>query len=266
MRGWLLSIFGFVLVAGILFPILLLFSTSRPSLWLVIAFSIAFYLLLGFSPRVNSSARAGFSLVFGAGACFLWIISGPANWNHGLRQVLQLLTYSLAIPFAVGIGICWRANSNHPQEDRPRLIPILVLMGLGWVISYLSSSHGGASPMVDWVMRVLGLEKASAETLIVVARKVTHFCFYGFVALVGMALARKNGAATKLALAAGLLSALAFASFDESRQSTEPDRGGSAWDVLLDMSGAVTTLAIAYSLTRRGEANGPKGTRNSSKL
>jgi VanZ family protein len=120
--------------------------------------------------------------------------------------------------------------------------------------------------MVDWVMRVLGLDHSSAETLIVVGRKITHFCFYGFVALIGMRLALKNGAATKFAIFSGLFAALAFATFDESRQSTEPDRGGSAWDVALDMSGAATTLAVACAIARREKAIGPNTLSNSSKL
>jgi VanZ family protein len=205
-------------------------------------------------------------MAFTSVACLLWLVSSSGQTSVLWQRLFQLVTPLIAIPMAIGTLLAFRAIAETPQDLRPRFLPILVLSLVGWVISYASSSHGGASPMVDWLIHVTGFDRATAGSIVVLARKTTHFCFYGFVAFVGLKLAIRNGATLKIALATGLLAALSFAAFDEARQSNEPDRGGSAWDVMLDMSGATAAMVVAGSLLRRKSADGPMHGKNSSTL
>ncbi len=87
-------------------------------------------------------------------------------------------------------------------------------------------------------------------------RKTGHFFGYGFVSVVffrawrmTFRLSRAYSAVTASlrAAAVALLSTLVLSSSDEFHQSFLPHRTGSPFDVLLDMSGAITCLLILFT-------------------
>ncbi len=83
-------------------------------------------------------------------------------------------------------------------------------------------------------------------------RKTGHFIGYGLIGLTWlrawwMTLPRSRFFACA---ALGLLGTALVASCDEWHQSYLPNRGSSIWDVLLDCSGALVMICIAYWLVR----------------
>ncbi|HVT14338.1 MAG TPA: VanZ family protein [Fimbriimonadaceae bacterium] len=266
MRKWLAWIVGFALFFGFAFAFLLVGSLSQPSIWLPAAFGFAFYGLLSFSPRIEPKLRVGLALFFGSVACLLWFASGGSAIDHK-RQALQTASEALLlIPVAVGGIVALSAGLGSRTTPRPAILPAVVLMLLGWIISYFSSAHGGATPMVSWVMRHLHLGQHAAEVLVIAVRKTIHFTFYGFVTLMGLVTATRNGSAGKVCAVAALLTTLAYASFDELRQSSQPDRTGSAWDVLLDLTGGSVALGAVYALRTTKPDVRPKPVSKSSTL
>lgn len=268
-RTWLSWVLGFLLTFGFFFGMLLGYSAAGSSLWLPVGFGVAFGALLGFSPRIPIRSRVGFGVIFGSIACYLWMVSGTDDLAGVHHQIDKGFHYLMGLFALIGILIAAPPIVQAPSKSRPVLWPLVLLMLLGWTISYLSSTHGGASPMVDWVMRHFGFARGTAETLIVGVRKAIHFTFYGLVASVALAAATKNGAARNRAVIAALLTTFVFAGFDELRQSTQPDRTGSPWDVLLDLTGgsvAVGVLCASSGMRGIGRPTAAKTARKSSTL
>jgi VanZ family protein len=265
-RNGVLWILGFVLSFVALFLFLMVYAFAQPSLWLPVMFAMAFYGLLLFAPRISMAGRVGLALLFGSGSCILWMVSGSAAFlgkHAAIQLAFQVL---LGVVGFFGLLLLLGSWMKAPPKSGPSYGPVLILMLLGWLISYFSSSHGGASPMVAWVMHAFSWSQHTAESVIVVCRKIGHFTFYGVIALAGFAVALKNGSARKACLAAGLLTALSCATFDEMRQSTQVDRTGSIWDVALDMAGASTALLGLSRLPKPKKAGSPKAAKNSSTL
>lgn len=240
---------GFALVFAPVFAVLLLYALDQPSLWLPLLFAAGFFGILQFAPRlVGRFSLAG---VFGAISCLLWLRSGSETFSKlhdKLEQAFQAAFLALAMAFAAG---AWFKLARDRQK---RLLgPVFALMFLGWLVSFFSGSKGSADPMVEWLVRTFGLEPLVAENLIVAFRKGVHLCFYGVVAGAAYLMALGNGSPKRIALWAGMCTALVFGAFDELRQSALPDRVGSVWDVLLDLVGAATALILisAVSPTKR---------------
>lgn len=172
----------------------------------------------------------------------------------------------LVVPAFAGALTVVVSMARLPSRARPAIWPALLLVFCGWLISYFSSTHGGASPMVEWVMRHLHLDRHTAEIAVIAFRKTVHVTFYGLVTLLGLMTATRNGAAGKACVIAALLTTLAYASFDELRQSSQPDRTGSVWDVLLDLAGGSAALGAVYALRTTKPADRPKAVQKSSTL
>lgn len=241
MRDWAAWGLGAVLAVGVLVAAMAVASTTSGAMWLPVALGLGFYAILGLVPRAKP-VRAAISTAFGAGACALWLGSSAAA-GTGKTQILFVAAFVAAVAGVIA------ASQSRMAKHPPRLAPIWLLMALGWLIAYFSSSHGSADPMLAWVRHVFHLSPHAAEILVVSARKAVHFTFYAFVALVGLATALRNGTRGRRAFAVALLLALLFAAFDEIRQSAMPDRGGSGWDVMLDMAGAGVAVLVASAVS-----------------
>ena len=266
MRNWLNWVVGFALAFSCVSLSLLVYSFEQPSLWLPILFGAAFFGLLAFSPRLDLETRVGLATVFGSVSCILWIVSG-ADAGPSRHPEMQLAFENLlGVMALIGLVISISAISKLPAKARPAMTPIVILILTGWLISYFSSAHGGSTPMVDWVMQTFGWNRDESETAILVVRKSIHFTFYGSIAITAFATPLKNGGAKHIGVIAALLTTLAYATFDEVRQSTQPDRTGSAWDVLLDMTGGSVALVIVSAVMHKKSARGPNAARKSSTL
>ena len=107
--------------------------------------------------------------------------------------------------------------------------------------------------MVAFLQAQYQMTEVRATELVHEFRKTFHFCFYGLnAALWNEGLRRVDPCGNRTLrrlLALGLVAALA--SMDEARQHFVPNRTGSAWDVLLDLSGAATFLVMLAVWERR---------------
>lgn len=241
MRGWAVWGVGAALSLGVVVTAMAVASTTSGAMWLPVALGLGFYAILGLIPRVRP-LRAAISITFGSGACALWLVSLEVAGKGKPPSILG----------AAGVAIIAGAlaiSQSRTTARQARLAPIWLLIGLGWLVAYFSSSHGGADPMIEWVRHVLHLSAHAAEILIVAVRKAIHFTFYAIVAVVGLTAAVRNGARGRRVFVVALLFALLFAVFDEVRQSALPDRGGSGWDVMLDMAGAGIALLGASAVS-----------------
>ncbi|MFI5386846.1 MAG: VanZ family protein [Fimbriimonadales bacterium] len=266
MRNWLSWVVGFALTFSVVSLLLLVYSFAQPSLWLPILFGVAFYGLLSFSPRMTLEIRVGLATLFGSVSCILWMISGSETFQYKHAELQLAFENLLGVMGLIGVVIAIGGILKAPAKSRPSINPIVLLMVTGWLISYFSSGHGGSSPMIDWVMRAFHFDQETAENAVLVFRKTVHFTFYSVVAASAFATAVQNGAARRICFVAALLTTFAYAGFDEMRQSTQPDRNGSIWDVMLDMSGGCAALIVVNLVTARRAAGGPKNARRSSTL
>lgn len=104
------------------------------------------------------------------------------------------------------------------------------------------------------VTRALGLD-LSDETLLFIhfaIRKAAHVCVYALLSVLWLRAWRSGRAGWRLQWALlALAVCLGAASADETRQAFTPSRGGSPWDVALDMSGALLAQMVIAARTRR---------------
>ncbi|MBZ0213551.1 MAG: VanZ family protein, partial [Nitrospirae bacterium] len=109
--------------------------------------------------------------------------------------------------------------------------------------AHFSGGAGGASGMHQWIMATFGLDADSAWNAMVFLRKGMHFFGYGLLAQSARTLASRLALPWPVVL--GLLWCFAHASLDEARQAGTLGRTGTAWDVLLNLSGAAFVMAVA---------------------
>lgn len=137
--------------------------------------------------------------------------------------------------------------------------PVLFWLG---VIFYLSSGSGSASE----TSRIIGplvrffypaVDEMTLQTIHWLVRKAAHVTEYAILA----ALAARAVLGTRVEwlrnfwLLLPLLLVVVTASADEFNQSFNVQRSGSAWDVILDISGGALALALIW-LFRRQQARG----------
>ncbi len=190
--------------------------------------AIALPLALELSPLRGETGYAAWLVATLSGAVALWLNAG------GLHPACESLPPLLAATGAV-------LFLSRPGKPKPYLIALTLEL---WLVAYLSSGHGGGDPMVAWLQRH-GLGQDAAETVTHLFRKGVHFTFYGTVAWTALGASRAVGTPPVGAIRTALLAALALASFDELRQSAYANRTGSAWDVLLDLCGAIAFIGLS---------------------
>jgi hypothetical protein len=125
---------------------------------------------------------------------------------------------------------------------------IILLFMATYLLAAFSGSAGGAKGMVEWMMETFHLDRATALHDTVVLRKTTHVTFYGTVAWSAFWSGWHGKLAGFRVSGYALAIALIMACFDETRQLGSPGRGGSGWDVLLDMAGASSAVLLSLIL------------------
>ena len=123
------------------------------------------------------------------------------------------------------------------------------------MIFFLSSGQG-ASTQTSRIIRPL-LEfffpAASFETIAFyhgIIRKLAHFTEYAVLGLLACRAFAELTRRRHLLIFSALL-VLAIAVIDETNQSFNPERTGSPVDVLIDLSGGLAAIGIAYLVSRR---------------
>jgi VanZ family protein len=122
---------------------------------------------------------------------------------------------------------------------------IAVLFVAVYLLANYSGASGNAGSMVEWFMSTLNVDRQTALSYTITARKTIHVTFYGLVAWSAFWSGWHGQLRGAKPVLYALAIALILACFDESRQLGARARSGSAYDVLLDMTGAAAALAIA---------------------
>lgn len=146
-----------------------------------------------------------------------------------------------------------------------RYVPLILWIG---VIFFMSSGEASMSQTSRFIRPILeflfpNAPEATIELYHAFIRKCAHFIEYGVLAVLAAVtfLISSKIYLQRYWYAAAVGLALLVASLDEFNQSFEPSRTASVWDVVLDLSGAVTAAAVVYgarsiAVSRR---NLPKG-------
>jgi VanZ family protein len=136
-------------------------------------------------------------------------------------------------------------------------LPVLVWTGIIFSASSDSGSFQHSSRIIEPLMRWLlpHLSDEAVHAIVVSVRKCAHLAEYAVLALLlWHALRRKSapGNAPWRWSKAGLVLALValYAASDEIHQAFVPSREASAWDVLLDTTGAAFGLLCLWAAGR----------------
>ena len=244
---------GFVVGFGLVFLRVMGASVVYRGLWMPLALIGIQVLVFGMHPRLKDAPqRSSFLWAFGLIAVGLWMLSVGPSPVRLIQAIANLLPLPLILMGAVFAARFLSVNRN---ADGWPLVNCLFFAFLGWIVASMSGSQGGANPMIQFVMDRFGWDRHSAESAVIVFRKCIHFVGYGSIGLNAFALSLPrqglyDAAKFGLAVAAG------FAVFDELRQSTSVGRTGSAWDVGLDLLGAITFIGLAVLRYRQVNPNG----------
>jgi len=153
------------------------------------------------------------------------------------------------------------ATQNHLWHRLWRYAPVVLWVS---VILLLGSNQGSMSETSRFIRPILHylFPNSPADTIDLIhgyIRKFAHLFEYGVLAvLTARALAGSSiETLKKYAYPTALLLVLLVASTDEIRQSYEPARTSSPYDVLIDLAGGAVALlvyfAISTSIRRRRE-------------
>jgi VanZ family protein len=114
--------------------------------------------------------------------------------------------------------------------------------GLGGDAMASESSSRFIGPLIDWLLPDLGWHEK--HRILYTIRKSAHVVEYAVLALLTLRalwLSWRESLLLASVFAAGVVAAMAVA--DEARQGQSAVRTGSAWDVLLDVSGGLAAIA-----------------------
>ena len=146
------------------------------------------------------------------------------------------------IPIAGALWIAGMicAAQLHVRFGAKRLWPIFLI---AMIIGVSGSGYAGGSLTLR-ILQHLGLNHDLAASLVVPVRKAIHFTFFGFV---GWIATRPSTTVNLEAKLAAVTVALFFACFDETHQLGFANRTASAWDVALDLAGAIVFVGLTKS-------------------
>lgn len=250
--AFLLGAIGASLIVGML-------DDAFPWAWLPILFGVCVFGVVSTQKWFTKTSIAGpFCMSIASGTTLTYCLSTkPATGILGSK--FPAIAISLcAVVFFVWVAI-FLSRGFRDATLRPLASWLLIPIWAGCVVGYVSGGIGGGDHMVHWLMSVTSLTRAQADTIVHFFRKGIHVSAYG---IVGMGLFRAGIAGRTSrpnALLFAMSTVLCIASFDELRQTTAPNRTGSAWDVALDMTGAFLFIAITAALLkpRKNSSAGP---------
>ena len=128
----------------------------------------------------------------------------------------------------------------------PLAIWIVIVLGLGSSLGSMNETSRFIRPLLECLF-----PNALPETLTYVhgyIRKFAHFAEYG---VLGFLTIRAFSGLHRSALVAALILVLAVAATDEAKQSFDPTRTSSPWDVLIDLIGGAVVIFLYQLYLRR---------------
>ena len=155
-----------------------------------------------------------------------------------------------------------QASENQLRQRVFRYAPLVLWVTLIFVLGSNMGSMSETSRIIGPVLKFL-FPNAPPETLTQIhgyIRKLAHVTEYGILAILAARAFRDSAVRilSRYAYPAALLLVLIVAATDEFRQSFEPARTSSPYDVLIDILGgivALTLLQLAKKLRRRRSEN-----------
>lgn len=133
-------------------------------------------------------------------------------------------------------------SARSSRQLRPHFLMIAIAIWIA-ILGRASGPEGGADPLREFLMRYLPSE-SSVEFAVIAIRKSIHFVFYGIMAAMAYLSQDRETRSSKTIITVSLFVVLCEAILDEVRQSQFANRTGSAWDVVLDLAGAVFALRL----------------------
>ena len=138
--------------------------------------------------------------------------------------------------------------------------PVLLWMAVIFLLGSPRGSMSETSKLIGPIIHFFWPGISLQDELIVhyYVRKTAHFTEYAILALLTVRATVSLGMAsraTRLLPAIGVV--LLIASLDECRQSFEPSRTSSVYDVALDLVGGITATAAAWIYLLRSKAGRP---------
>ncbi len=213
--------------------------------WLPFLLAIVLAYLFGTHPRLSRAPGSiAYVLTLGLFILAIWMLSAEPIPSPKIRPMAESLPTLFA--FLGLICFLWFVVKNaRAKPELSLFLPVaLLLLIFAGVIANFSGGKGGADPMVNWASGFFGLSAEAAYIVIVAVRKGVHFFGYGLLAWMAYRLANPKFE-LRSAIIFGMTVALAFAIFDEVRQTSSAVRNGSAWDIGLDLAGAATVIGIS---------------------
>lgn len=150
----------------------------------------------------------------------------------------------VASTFVLVVGVFFLTRRAGAEAT----MAISIAIGMGLLVAYFSGESGSPGPMISFLTEYLGIDPDTAMKILIVVRKLLHFCFYGLLAGIALRGLGLCGAAPAWAAISAFGWAACHAVFDEWRQLSAPGRTGAWTDVLLDLSGAI--VFITWMLRR----------------
>lgn len=184
--------------------------------------------------------RVMFVSAYGSAFLLIWAAGQPQSQ----MPVGRVWGLSALICLAVVCLISW---ATHKRTGNRWLWAFVAAIGFGLLIAFISGPEGGPDWMVVFVTEFFQLDDwRDAKAIVYTFRKSMHLLGYGLAAYcTAWAVFRQKGGRT-LALVAGLAWPLPLAIFDEWQQTQASNRSGQIADIVIDLAGMVTFLALFW--------------------
>ena len=188
--------------------------------------------------KPNSGALLLFWL---APLALLWLLSER-------REGRDVSPYSIGIEVMLaGIGTAILLSQNSLKKEDGRFIFAILLT---WSVGYFSGSSGGADKMHP-MFNFMGLSADDIIRLVIWIRKIIHLTFYGTLTWLFATYLWKPIESKKTVALFAVAFPLCIASCDEFRQSLMPNRQGSFYDVMFDMSATFAVLLMLWKISKK---------------
>ncbi|MDR3690749.1 MAG: VanZ family protein [Fimbriimonas sp.] len=243
---------GLTFIAGFLgaTALAILLCDCYPTAWMPVSMGVATAFVVRAQGWMRSTGMDyRFVLPMALGTTFTYCLSmKPADSRIGIPLPSLVLALE-GITFAICFWRFARIGLARPETAATTawlIVPVLA----GCFLGYVSGSIGGANHMQNWLIRLFHVSPEMAEPIIRWIRKSIHFVAYGTVGYCLLRAAFAGRASRRASLFFALLCTLSLASFDEFRQTTAPNRTGSAFDVALDLSGSAAFCLVGLVFGR----------------
>ena len=222
---------------------LLLFPDNLSRYVLPIAIDLAGLatIFLACKPLREKNNAGAIVLLWLAPLALLWLLSERREGRE-VSQISVIIEILLA-----GVGTSFLVSKGGLKTEDLRFF---IAVFLTWAVAYLSGSTGGADRMHPY-FTFLGMTMDQIIRLVIWIRKFIHLSFYGSVTWLFATYIWNKIPNKKVLLGFCVAFPLWIASCDEFRQSFMPNRQGSVYDVMLDMSAASVVIIGLFLLEKR---------------